>query len=128
MLSQMGKGPEPEPNLGMGEIAVRPAKLAHGFKRERVLEVDREKTPQRGLLDLNGFLGLCSCFTRFSTVSGSRALTKVVFADGISALSVGIGCAMVDAYNRHRRERWAVPPCVRVCEDLPLCAAVSQGM
>ena len=38
MLPQMGWGPEP--NLGIGEIAVRLAKLAHGYARERVLEVD----------------------------------------------------------------------------------------
>ena len=41
----MGRGPIP--NLGIGEIAVRLAKLAHGFARKRVLEVDHEKLPQR---------------------------------------------------------------------------------
>ena len=45
MLPQMGKGPEP--NVGSCEIAVRLAELAHGYARERVLEVDREKLPQR---------------------------------------------------------------------------------
>ena len=37
MLPQMSRGPEP--NLGIAEIAVRLAKLAHGYARERVLEV-----------------------------------------------------------------------------------------
>ena len=35
-----------EPNLGIGEIVVRLAKLAHGYARERVLEVYYEKRPQ----------------------------------------------------------------------------------
>ena len=33
----MGKGPEL--NLGIGEITVRLANLAHGYARDRVLEV-----------------------------------------------------------------------------------------
>ena len=33
----MGRGPEPY--LGIGEIAVRLAKLAHCYAKERVLEV-----------------------------------------------------------------------------------------
>ena len=58
MLPQMGRGPEP--NLGIGEITVRLANLAHGFARERVLEVDHHSR----LLDLNDLLLLCSRFTR----------------------------------------------------------------
>ena len=47
MLPQMGMGVEP--NLGIGEIAVRIAELAHAYARERVLEVYHEKLPQRAV-------------------------------------------------------------------------------
>ena len=47
-------------------------------------------------------------------------------ADGISALSVGIGCARADAVGTAERDGLFSPVCV--CVDLPLCAAVSQGM
>ena len=45
MLLQIGTGPEP--NLSIGEFAVLRAKLAHGYAREPVLDVDVEKLPQR---------------------------------------------------------------------------------
>ena len=40
-------GREPEAKLGVGEIALGLAKLAHDYARERVLEVYHEKLPQR---------------------------------------------------------------------------------
>ena len=52
MLPQMGR--EPGLDLGIGEVAVRLAKLAHGYTRERVLDVDNEKRLLRPR----------SCFTR----------------------------------------------------------------
>ena len=58
----MGRGTEP--NLGIGEIIVRLAKLAHGYARERVLEVYAMKIFDSGLLDLSGMLRRCLCLTR----------------------------------------------------------------
>ena len=44
---------------------------------------------------------------------GPRADNGHNVAAGISALSVGILCQMRQGWRRrHRRERWAVPPCV----------------
>ena len=62
MLPQMGRGPEP--NLGIGEIAVRLANLAHGYARERVLVGYTMKNVPSGLLDLSGLLRRCLCFKR----------------------------------------------------------------
>ena len=55
---------------------------------------------------------------------GPRADNGYNVADGISALSVGIGCARVDAVGIVERDELFR----HVCVDLPLCAAVSQGM
>ena len=47
-------------------------------------------------------------------------------ADGISALRFGIACARADAVGTVERDGLFRHVCV--CVDLPLCAAVSQGM
>ena len=97
------------------------AELAHGYARERLLHVDHEKTNfHRVLLDLAGLL-------RHFIVSGSRVGDGHDFADGTSALSVGIACARADAVGTVERDGcFAVCACVRV--DLPPRAAVSQSM
>ena len=127
----MGEGPEP--NLGIGETAVCFAKLAHGYAGERVLEVYHEKLPQRvvgserlaaPLLVLHA---VEHCFGVACTRQGGpRADSGHNVADGISALSVGIGCARADAVDTVERDGLFRHVCV--CVDLPLCAAVSQGM
>ena len=57
---------------------------------------------------------------------GSRADSDHNVADGISALGVGIGCARANAVGIVERDGLFCNVCV--CVDLPLCAAVSQGM
>ena len=127
----MGKGPEP--NLGIGEIAVSLAKLAHGYARERVLEVYHEKLPQRVV----GSERLAAPMLVFHAVEhrfgvacirqgGPRADNGHNVADGISALSVGIGYARADAVGTIERDGLFRRVCVYV--GLPLCAAASQGM
>ena len=96
----MGRGPEPI--LGIGEIAFRLAKLAHGDARERVLEVDREKLPQR--------------------VAGSERLAAPLLM--LHAVEQRFGWA--DAFGTIERDGLFRHVCV--CVDLPLCAAVSQDM
>ena len=98
MLPQIGR--EPKPNLGIGKIAVRPAKLAHGYARKRVLEVYHEKLPQRvveserlaaPLLMLQAVEHLFG--VACSRQGDPRAHNGHNVADGMSALSIGIGCA-----------------------------------
>ena len=57
---------------------------------------------------------------------GPRAGNSRIVAYGISALSVGIGCARNDAVGTVQRDGPFRRVCM--CVDLPLCAAVSQGM
>ena len=71
----MGRGPEP--NLGIGEIAVRLAKLAHGFARERVIEVDHEKLIRRVVGSEHLAAPLLMLHAE-EHVLGSRALAEVV--------------------------------------------------
>ena len=124
----MGKGPEP--NLGIGEIAVRLAKLAHGYARERVLEVDREKLPQRdvGSERLAGPLlmlhAIEHCFGVACTRQGGpRPDIGHNVADGISALSVGIGCARADAVGTVEKDGLFRPVCV--CGSPAVCCSVT---
>ena len=88
-----------------------------------------------GLLDLSGFLPtpllmLHAVEHRFGIActrqGGPRADNGLNFAEGISALSVGIGCARAGAVGTVERDGLFRHVCV--CVDLPLCAAVSQGM
>ena len=46
-------------------------------------------------------------------------------ADGISALSIGIGYARANAVGIVKRDRRAVPPCVRVCGSLVVRCSVA---
>ena len=96
MLAQMGRGSEP--NLGLGEITVRPAKIARGYARERVLEVYHEKPRQRvvvserlaaPLLMLHGVEH--SFGVACTRQGGPRADNGHNVADEIFAPSVGIG-------------------------------------
>ena len=130
MLPQIGR--EPKHNLSIGEIAVRPAKLAHGYTRKRVLEVSHEKLPQRvaeserlaaPLLMIQAVEHLFG--VACSRQGDPRAHNGHNVADGIppSALELGapgpaVGTVERDGLFRH----------VCVCVDLPLSAAVSQGM
>ena len=57
---------------------------------------------------------------------GQGADNGHVFADGISALSVGIRCVRADRVGIVERDALFRHVCV--CVDLPLCTAVSQGM
>ena len=57
---------------------------------------------------------------------GPRADNGLNVAGGISALSIGIGCAWADAFGTIERDGLFRHVCV--CVDLPLCAAVSQDM
>ena len=120
MLPQMGRGPET--NLGIGEITVRLAKLAHGYARERLLEVDHEKLTQRvvGSERLAApLLMLHAVEHRFGVActrqGGPRTDSGHNFADGISALSVGIGCARADAVGTVERDWLFRRVCVCVC-------------
>ena len=119
MLPLMGK--RPEPNLGIGEIAVRLAKLAHGHARERVLAVDREKLPQRVV----GSERLASRLLMFHAVEypfgvactrqgGPRPDNGHNVADGISALNVGIGCARADVVGTVEKDGLFRPVCMCV--------------
>ena len=97
------------------------------------------KNSHSGLLDLSGLLRLCSYASRgrapFRGRGHLHSPSKVVRRPIMvttpptrfppSALALG---APGLTSRRHRRERWAVPPCVFVCMDLPLCAVVSQRM
>ena len=126
----MGGGPEP--NLGIGEIAVRLAKLAHGYARERVLEVDHEKNPQRIECERLAAppLMLHEVEHRFGVACTRQVCPRADnghnVADGISVLSVGIGCVRANAVGTVKRDGLFRHVCVSV--DLPLCAAVSQSM
>ena len=91
-------GRAPEPDLGTGEIAVRLAKLAHGYARELVLDVCHEKLPQRVVgseRHAAPLLMLHAVEHRFGVActrqGGPRADNGHSVADRISALSVGIG-------------------------------------
>ena len=106
----MGRGAEP--NFGIGEIAVRLAKLANGYDRERVLEVGHEKLPQWVvgseplaappiMLHAVGHRLGVACTRQ----GGPRVDNGHNVADEISALSVGIGCARADAVGTVERDR-----------------------
>ena len=127
----MGRGPEP--NLGIGEIAVRLVKLAHGYAKERVLEVYHEKLPQRVVSSERlaaALLMLHVVEHRFGVActrqGGPRADKGHNAAHGISALIIGIGCARADTVGTVERD--GLFHHVYVCVDLPLGAAASQGM
>ena len=126
MLPQIGGGPEP--NLGIGEITVHLAKLAHGYARERVLEVDLEKLPQRVESERLSVppLMLHAVEHRFGvacTRQGCpRAYNGHKVADGISPLSVGIECARAIGVGTVERDGLFRHVCV--CVDLPLCTSV----
>ena len=126
MLPQIGGGPEP--NLGIGETTVCFAKLAHGYARERVLEVDHEKLPQRVESERLAAtpLMLHAVEHRFEVACTRQGCPRADnghnVADGISTLSVGIECARANGVGTVERD--GVFRHVCVCVDLPLCAAV----
>ena len=98
-------GREPEPNLGIGQIVVRLAKRVHGYDKERVLEVDREKITQR-----------------LRTVSGLRALAKAVHEPMMVPTSpigsppsvLALECARADAVDTVERDGMFRHVCVCV--------------
>ena len=109
MLPKMGRGPEP--NLGIGEITVPLAKRAHGYTKERVLEVNHENLPQRVVGSERRAAPLFMLHAvehRFGFACtrqrDPRADDCHHFADGISALSVGIGCARAEAVGTVERD------------------------
>ena len=95
---------------------------------------DTMKKFHSGLLDLSGLLRLCSCFHavehRFRVActrqGGPRADNGHNVADGIYALSVGIGCGRADAVGTVERDRLFRHVCVYAY--LPQCTTVSQGI
>ena len=131
-LDAASMGREPEPNLGIDEIAVCLAKLSHGYAREQVLEVDNEKIPQR---DVGSERLAAPLFTLHAVAQrfgvpctrqgGPRANNDHNVADGSPPPALALVAPRLTP-SAPSRERWAVSPCV--CVDVPLCAAVSQGM
>ena len=66
------------------------------------------------------------CGVACTCPGGPRADNGHDVADGISALSVGIGCGRADVVGTVERDGMFCLVCV--CVDFPLCAAVSQRM
>ena len=111
----MGSGPEP--NLGIGEITVPLAKL----------EVDHEALPQHvvGSKRLAApLLMLHAVEHRFGVACTRQGAPRVdsdqKVADGISALSVGIGCARADLVGTFARDGLFRLVCV--CVWISRCA------
>ena len=120
MLPQMGRGPEP--NIGISDIAVRLAKLAHGYARERVLEVCYEKSPLRVVGSERFAAPLLTLYAvehRFGVActrqGGPRADNAHNVADGIAALRFGTGCARAEAVGTSERDGLFRHVCAHVC-------------
>ena len=93
----MGGGSEP--NLGIDEITVRLSKLAHVYARERFLEVERLAGPLPILHAVEHGFGV-ACTRQ----GGPRVNNGHNIVNGISTLSVGIGCARADAVGTVERD------------------------
>ena len=130
MLPQVSR--EIEPYLGIDEVAVRLAKLAHYYARERVLKLFHEQKLQRivGSERLAASLFMLHALEHMFRVA---CIAKVVreptmttsSSTGNAPLALVLGVLTRSAPSR---EMGSSAVCANACVDLLLCAKVSQGM